>query len=245
MKKITALLLGFVLILSFCGCSKENKNDVSQEKEVSSNTMQTVLDPTEYVLYQNIFYNDKGADYEGQTVTKKGIFTKITDQYNERERYYVWGYNDQTKCCDYQWELNITDTSNLPQCGCLIEADGTFTASDSALDGYWIDNPSITVKSEYNGNSCDIDMTTMDGTLERVQIINMQRFPEAFEGKTVTVYGRIETPSSIQHPYYDDAFSQSFESTDTAPATGTVVIVSGTYSNGTIINAEIEETNMF
>ncbi|MGN0521194.1 MAG: hypothetical protein ACI4IQ_01005 [Eubacterium sp.] len=248
MKKTISVLLLIALVLSLCACSKSNSDGeaVSEKADTNaSSTMQTVLDSTEYVLYQNIFYNDKGADYEGQTVTKKGTFATIIDKYNDTTRYYVWGYNDQTKCCDYQWELNITDTSNLPSNGSLIEVSGTFTASESALDGYWIDNPSVSVESEYKSSEYDIDMTTLDATLERVQLINMQNYYADFEGKTVCVYGRVETPTSVEHPYYDGAFSQAFESSDDIPAIGTVVIVSGVYSNGVITDASVEETDMF
>lgn len=248
MKKAISVLLAMVFAFSLCACTKANTDDAAEAAKAdtdSSTALQTVLNPTEYVLYQNIFYNGKGADYEGQTVTKKGTFATIIDRFNDTTRYYVWGYNDQTKCCDYQWELNITDTSNLPGNGSLIEVCGTFTASDSSLDGYWIDNPAITVESEYKGADCDIDMTVMDATLERVQLINMQSYSDDFEGKTVCMYGRVETPASVQHPYYDGAFSQTFESSDTVPATGTVVIVSGVYSGGIITDASVEETDLF
>ena len=46
-----------------------------------------------------------------------------------------------------------------------------------------------------------MDTTAMGGTLERVQLANLQGHPEQFEGKSVKVYGRIESPTSVQHPY--------------------------------------------
>lgn len=91
----------------------------------------------------------------------------------------------------------------------------------------------------------DVDTTTMGGTLERVQILNMQAYSDRFEGKTVAVYGRIEKPTAVQHPYYDNCFSQEFVSDDAVQAIGTKVVVSGTYSNGVITDASVKTSNDF
>lgn len=254
MKKIICVLLSLLLAATLCACGSSNTDSDSNNSEAKTeaNTeakgttdMQTVLDPAEYVLYQNIFYNDMGSDYDGKNVVKEGTFTTLIDKYNNKTRYYVWGYNDQTKCCDYQWEINITDAENIPSNGSLVEVSGTFASSSDSLDGYWIENSEISVKSEYQGSDCDIDMTAMDGTLERVQLINMQNHANEFENKTVRIYGRVESADSVQHPYYDGAFSQKIESNDAMPAIGTVVIVEGIYSNGIITNATVKESNRF
>ena len=68
----------------------------------------------------------------------------------------------------------------------------------------------------------------------RVQIINMLNFPEAFNGKTLRVFGRALSPTSIQHPYYNEAWSMDFTAADTAPATGKYILLEGTYSDGII-----------
>ena len=232
MKKIIAIILALVLAAAVCGCGKETTSTTAN--------MQTVLDQNEYTLYQNIFFNNMAKDYENKPVIKKGTFTTIIDAYNGVTRYYVWGYMDQTKCCDFQWELEVTDTSTLPSNGSLVEVSGTFTQNkEEALDGYWITNPQITVKSEYKGLDCDIDMTTMNGTLERVQVQNIQFKSEQFNGKTVAVYGRVKTMNSVQHPYYDDAFVLEFSTSDSVPAIGSDILVQGKVSNGGIENAKI------
>ena len=59
------------------------------------------------------------------------------------------------------------------------------------------------------------------------------------------MYGRVSDLSSIQHPYYDNVWTQSFETTDTIPAIGTPVILSGTFSGGVLVNGSIEETSLF
>lgn len=249
MKKILFTLLCIIFLLSLCAChssqsgNSETKTDNTESS--SSAVMQTVLNPSEYVLYLNIFNNGQGKDYEGKQVTKTGTFATIIDKYNNRTRYYVWGYNDNTKCCDWQWELNITDTSNLPSNGSLVEATGNFAASDESLDGYWIENPTIKVNAAYTGPACEVDMTTMSATLERVQLINIQQHPDDFEGKTIYSYGRVYDLTSIQHPYYDNVWVQSFETTDTIPAIGTCVIVNGTFSDGVLKNSNIKETDLF
>lgn len=246
MKKILPIFLAIIMAVSFCACSGNNDEETENSGVQATAKMQTVLDPTEYVLYQNIFYNDQGADYENKTITKRGVFSTLYDKFNDKTRYYVWGYNDQTKCCDYQWEINITGNDPLPENGSLVKVEGTFASNENSLDGYWIENPKITVESKYESEKkFDIDMTTMDATLERVQIINMQQFSQDFEGKTVRAYGRISASNCIQHPYYDGAFTQIFESKDEIPAIGSVVIVEGVYSNGIITDATIEVTNDF
>lgn len=245
MKKVIAIILALVFTLALTACSgNADNNDVDpQVSGDSPDKIQTILTPAEYVLYQNIFYNDQGGEYVGKEVTKMGIFTSIHDEYNSVTRYYVWGYNDNTKCCDWQWELVPESTDSLPPVGSTVNVTGTFGASDSALDGYWIENAKIETLREFKGNTADVDMTTMGGTLERVQIINMLNFKDKFEGLTVTAYGRIETPTSIQHPYYDNAFSLSFASDDEVQAIGKVVIVSGTFTDGKVMQASVTPTN--
>lgn len=246
---LISVLLAAVMCFSFISCSKaensNNENNNKADEATVTDTLPTVLDTSEYVLYQNIFFNDVGANYENTPVTKKGTFTCLTDKYNNVVRYYVWGYNDQTKCCDWQWELNITDASDLPSNGSLVEVSGEFVSNEAALDGYWIDNPVITVTKEYKGPQCDVDMTAMSATLERVQIMNMQQFPQEFEDNTVYAYGRIASSSSIQHPYYDNSWVQEFSSADEISAIGNVVIVSGKYQNGIIADGKITPTDLY
>lgn len=250
MKKIISVLLCLTLLFAFAGCSKADDSNAqpnkSEEKaEPQSQTIEMVLTPAEYVLYQNIFFNDQAGDYVDKEVTKHGIFTILYDEYNSTNRYYVWGYNDSTKCCDWQWEFVPQDTKNLPNPGSTVDVTGTFVKNEKALDGYRIENAKVSVTSEFGKNSYDIDTTTMSGTLERVQLMNMQGNKDKFEGKTVTVYGRIESPTAVQHPYYDNCFSQEFESSDEVQATGTNVVVSGTYSNGVITDASVKVSNDF
>lgn len=244
LKRFIIFVLCFsAIIFIFSGCS-DSDNEISKSastQQNEENAVPAVLQPTEYTLYQNIFINNQGKDYDNTSVTKKGTFTVIYDEYNSVIRYYVWGFNDQTKCCDWQWEFVPVSEDDLPLSGSLVEITGTFKASENALDGYWIENADISVLQKYNNNSYDIDMTTMSGTLERVQVANIQNFPEKFEGKTICAYGRIETISTLQHPYYDNCFSLEFESEDESPAIGKTVTIGGKYSNSKIINAEVKE----
>lgn len=245
MKKILSILLVLTVIFSFAACSGGSSSGAGENWVVGDETgekIQTILTPSEYVLYQNVFFNEQGDDYVDQQVMKKGILACIQDEFSQVKRYYVWGYNDNTKCCDWQWEFVPENEKDLPSVGSTVNVIGTFKKHDNALDGYWIENATVETLVSYKGSTADVDMTTMGGTLERVQLINLQNFADNFEGKTVAAYGRIESADSIQHPYYNGAFSQKFESDDGVKATGTVVIVEGTYSDGIIKNAKLTET---
>ena len=245
MKKIIAIALSAVILAAvFSGCSKPEK-DTTDTQKTSSTVMQTVLNTAEYTLYQNIFYNDTKADYNGKNASKEGVFTSIYDAYNSRERYYVWGYNDQTKCCDWQWELNITDTKKLPIKGSLVKVEGVYEVSDAALDGLWIINPEISVKSEYAGNGFDVDMKTMSNTLERVQAYNIVNFPDIFEGKSVCGYGRILDASTLEDAYYDNSWTIGISGDYEVPAFGTLVEIEGKINNGEITQCKISENTIY
>lgn len=199
------------------------------------------FDSMDYVLYMNMFnYKDQndpnkgmtGDDYVGQTWDKIGIFTVLRDEYNKKDRYYVWGYADQTRCCDYQWEFLPEDVSALPEIGSMVEVKGTLTKSADALDYYWITGPEITVKEAYAAPTCDYDLTRDSSTLARVQIQNMQAFPEVFKGKTTRVFCRVMGQNTVQHPYYDGAWTMDFQDTEMKAAVGSYVIMSGTFSTG-------------
>lgn len=234
MKK-TALILIAAIMLSLCACGP-----VTPEGAVP-----TVLNTAEYVLYTNIFYNHTGDDYIGDTFVKTGTFAVIEDKYNSCKRYYVWGYNDSTKCCDWQWEFVPNDVSSLPAQGSLVSVRGTFGKSESALDGYWLENAAVTVKTPYNAPDGDMLLTTMSDTLERVQFINMQVFSDEFEGKTVLAYGRIASLDAIEDPYYNGSWSQPISCSGEVPPIGTMVTVRGTYKNGVISDCTVEQTTNY
>lgn len=234
----------FVRILAMGGCltMMMNMGSVVMAEEESFPYMTT---PMEYTLYQNIFYNDLISQFEGQEMTKVGTFSTITDSFSDVTRYYVWGYNDETKCCDWQWEFVPGEDMELPPEGSLIEVTGTFTQDENALDSCWLTDVTMEVKTPWKESDVDVDMSTMSGTLERVQLINMQYYPEQYEGKSVLAYGRVESGNSVQHPYYDGAWSQEFSTEGEVPAIGTTVLVSGKYTDGIITEAEIAETKNY
>lgn len=231
MKKLLILLLAAVMLL-LCACG-----DTAPEGAVP-----TVLNTAEYVLYTNIFYNRTGDNYLGNTFVKVGTFAVIEDKYSGCTRYYVWGYNDNTKCCDWQWEFVPSDLSSLPARGSLVTVKGTFGKSEAALDGYWLENATVNVKTPYDAPECDMLLTTMSDTLERVQLLNMQAFKEDFEGKTVFAYGRIASLDAIEDPYYNGSWSQSVSYGGEMPPIGTMVTVLGAYRDGVISDCTIEQT---
>ena len=225
---LALLLLTAVLLCSACGDSAGGGS------AVTSTEVAAILNQLEYTLYQNIFYNGYASQYVDKEVTKLGVFTVIFDSFSNTNRYYVWGYLDNTKCCDWQWEIKFTDTRNLPTPGSVVTVKGTFTASDDALDGYWITNPTIDVSTRFVGETADLNMLTMSDTLERVQMMNIYYNPSVFEGKTFTAYGRVLSANTLQDPYYDGSWQMPFTASANVPAIGTTVALRGTVSGGAL-----------
>lgn len=269
MKKTTIILFIITaLMLSAVGCSKADtkQTQVSTSAAATESTsaaatestsaapvkeglltgdMPTVLNTTEYTLYQNIFYNDQKASFDGKETEKEGTFTTLTDAYNNVTRYYVWGYNDNTKCCDWQWELKIDDTAKLPTNGSLIKVKGTYAVDEAALDGLWITSPVITVEKEFSGHDGDIDMLSMSNTLERVQLTNVVQKKESFEGKTICGYGRMKSDASIEDPYYDNSWSVDVITSDKIPAFGTLIQFTGTVKDGVIADCTLSDNTQY
>ena len=252
MKKrvLAALCLAAMLSLAACkgsdtpAASRLSPDTVAgtEAAPAIANTMRTVLNQTEYILYQNIFYNDMADDYVGKTVTKEGTLARLYDAFSEKTRYYVWGYMDTTKCCDWQWEFVPKDPDSLPANGSMVKMTGTLTRDEAALDGLWFTDATVELETAFAPEPCDVDLTTMGATLERVQLLNMQYKPDAFSGKSLRVYGRVLNPTTIQHPYYDNAWTQPFETTQQVPAIGTMVILTGTWQGSTVQADRVEAT---
>ncbi|MBQ8980413.1 MAG: hypothetical protein IJ077_02265 [Eubacterium sp.] len=256
-KKIIAFTLCVIVsAMMFAGCtndkngSDKNKNESTtvqtEASDASAEDMPTVLNPEEYTLYQNIFYNDQKDSFDGKDTVKEGTFATLKDEYNSTTRYYVWGYNDQTKCCDWQWEIKIDDTSKLPANGSLVKVSGKYEVNDSALDGLWITQPEITVETAFKARDYDIDMLSMGNTLERVQMANITQKKEGFEGKTVCCYGRVKDGTTLQDAYYDGSWEINFAGDNLEiPAFGTVVLVYGTVKDGQLTDCEIEANTQY
>ncbi len=237
---LAVLLLAAAVLCSACGGSGGGSQDSGVP---TANEVPVVLNQAEYALYQNIFRNQTGSQYVGREFTKNGVFGRIYDAFSGKPRYYVWGYLDNTRCCDWQWEVKIDDAKNLPASGSLVTVKGVFAASDDALDGYWLTEPEITAHSQYAGSGAELDMCTLSDTLERVQVLNIIRLPDAFEGKSFSAYGRILNASVLQDPYYDGSWQVPFTTKDTVPAIGTTVRLNGTVMNGTLANASLTALN--
>lgn len=249
MKKRFFALLGVVLIaalLAACGSTADVPEASQQQAENEvSDVMPTVVNTAEYTLYRNIFFNDMQADYDGKEAVKEGTFATIHDAFNDVTRYYVWGYNDQTKCCDWQWELKMDDVSDLPTNGSLVRVTGTYETNEDGLDDFWIIHPQITVKTPFVGRDYDIDMQAMSDTLERVQTINISNRKEVFEGKTVCGYGRVQNENTLKDPYYDNSWTVAISGEYEVPAFGTMVLVSGTIRDGVIADCEIASNTQY
>ena len=173
------------------------------------------------------------------------MFAVIQDAFNDHTRYYVWGYLDNTRCCDWQWEFVPKDTTNLPAVGSLITVSGTFAKDEaSALDSYWIKDADVSTVKTYTGAAAELHMLAMSDTLERVQLLNIMYRPDSFEGKTFAAYGRIAGPGVLQDPYYDGSWEVPFSSvSDTsALAIGTSVTLTGKVSGGALGESAVTVT---
>ena len=225
-------LLLATLILFSCGCNAGNPSSGERGAQNTSDKRLDTISQDEYILYQNVFYNGYAKKIDGQKLKKYGVFAVLHDAYNGIDRYYVWGYYDQTKCCDWQWEFNPQSGEELPPVGSLVTVEGTFVSDEAALDDYWIEEATVRTETVYTGTAYEFNMYVMSDTLERVQIVNFRRFPDAFEGKTFIGYGRIKSRNTLQDPYYDGSWDIGFSYSGNVPAIGTTVVLSGTVQNG-------------
>ncbi len=239
MKKINKIVFPVLLLMTvlLCSaCSSGSGTDTANAGKKTVTEVPVLLNQAEYLLYQNIFYNNYGPQYENTSVTKTGVFAVIQDAWAGKPRYYVWGYLDNTQCCDWQWEIVPKDEKSLPPTGSLITVTGTFAKDEQALDGYWIKDADVATETEYAGATAELNMLAMSGTLERVQILNILYNPDTFEGKSFTAYGRIAGTNLLQDPYYDGSWQIPFASAaDTSSlAIGTNVLLTGKAASGTL-----------
>lgn len=248
MKKLISVFLCLVLLLAMSGCGNDDPASRPNGNQPAAQTNTTdkvpeLLSQEEYILYQNVFYNDYGKKLVGTEVTKRGVFAVIQDAFSQCARYYVWGYMDNTKCCDWQWEFVPQDKSSLPAPGSLITVKGMFAASGDALDGYWIENGTVETETEFTGESFALNMLTMSCTLERVQMLNILYKPEYFKKQTFAAYGRIAAPGTLEDPYYNGSWQIAFDPEGPSLAIGTQVMLQGSVIDGklsdcTVIKAE-------
>ncbi len=240
MKRYLTLLLGICMLLTLSSCSSGSNNKTNPDGQLDTG-MKEKFDQMEYSAYMDLFHNNKGPEYEGKKFKKDGTFAILKDAYNDTTRYYIWGYADNTKCCDYQWEFVLPEGAEVPEPGSYIKLEGTMTKSTKALDGYWLENVSFEVTDEFTNAGFDMDFTTMSPTLVRVQIINIQQHRDKFKDMSVRLFGRALSPETIQHPYYNESWQMHFTKTDTSPAIGDYILIEGVYnkdSSGVLITAQ-------
>ena len=242
-KKYAALLILLALLALVCaGCGDSGSSSSGADASAATNKeVPAILNQAEYLLYQNIFYNGYQANYNGTETEKQGVFAVIHDAFSNVTRYYVWGYLDNTKCCDWQWEFVPKDAKALPAPGSIIMVKGTYETSDSALDNFWIKDAEVTTLSRYVGEEKELNMLTMSDTLERVQIVNILYQADQFEGKEFIAYGRILTTELLQDPYYDGSWQIGFTALDAQniPAIGTTVMLKGKVQAGAFSDCSV------
>ena len=176
MKKLISLILALTLFVSLAACSNNNNEETTSPSDESNTNpvadailsdgelktgMKEKFDQMEYAAYIDLFYNKNGDSYEGKTFKKDGTFAVLQDAYGDVTRYYVWGYADNTKCCDYQWEIVMPEGTEIPEPGSYVKVKGTMEKNDEALDGYRLTDITLTVEEEFKNAGFGIDFTTM------------------------------------------------------------------------------------
>ena len=239
MKRSLCLILALTLLV-LCGCGKTASTASAPSGPTETATMPEVFSQDEYMLYQNVFYGDYGPDAAGKPVEKQGVLAILHDAFNQRERYYVWGYYDKTKCCDWQWEFVPEDPASLPAPGSLITVTGTFAAAEDALDGYWIEGAKTSAEKIFTGAGAELNMAVMSCTLERVQMYNILYKSEDFEGKSFTAYGRLAADSMLQDPYYDGSWQIGYRWDGKIPGLELLCAMSGQVQGGTLSVQSLE-----
>ena len=228
MKKIGWIVLLCCSIL-LCACSI---GMASKKKTVpESSRMAEITDQREYVIYQDIFYNQKAAEFVGKDMEIEGIFTTLQDNYHQINRYYVWGYADSVKSSDWQWEIDPSHLSEMPNNGSRVKVSGVFRHDyENALDEYWIENAVIELVQRYTpAYDCNLDLTTMSSTLASVQLLHLKADAARYKGQSIRVFGRIFNETTIQHPYNDQTWFMQIETSLAMPEAGTLVTVQGEF----------------
>lgn len=262
MKKLLLLLLCVACIFGVVACggttetgeAEGEHNHSHNEETVEPHEYTTVDTPAEKVnkvvnademaLYNDIFFN-KNESYDNTEMTKTGIFTILYDAFYGVDRYYVWGYENDTANTGWQWEFTVADPSALPKVGSEVTVTGKFvvsapaedgTKSNSALDGRWIENAKVTVVSEYTKALCKYDLTTMSPILSaRVQVPNIVNNLDKFNDK-ICLYAKVADHNMLSSTYEDLAWSVHTVAGTELPEIGTVVTVVGTFNeNGQFV----------
>lgn len=255
MKKLILLVLCIVCLLSVFSCGEsttDKSSDASNapagdtadtthdhEEEVEPHEYTTVDTPAEKVnkivnademaMYNAIFF-DKDESYMDTDMTKNGIFTILYDAFNGVDRYYVWGYADDSCTSGWQWEFTVADPATLPKVGSEVSVTGKFVANDSALDKKWIADATVSVVSEYNNALCKYDLTTMSPILSaRVQVPNIINNLDKFNDK-ICLYAKVADHDMLTSTYDDLSWSVHTVAGTTLPEVGTVVTVVGTFN---------------
>ena len=140
MKKLIAVLLTLVIVFPLAACGGKKTGTESTDPAVPAtdgsgetitdangnvlpanlpagaiNGIRETFDPMEYTIYMNVFQDISSKQFDGIEMDKKGTFAILQDDWSGKTRYYVWGYNDTTRCCDYPWEFVPADVSALPE----------------------------------------------------------------------------------------------------------------------------------
>ena len=235
MKRIISLVLVLAVLFLASGC-----DGTEQGGPISA--VPKILSPMEYTLYLNVFYNGQALAYEDEEYTKDGVFGILKDSYTGIERYDVWGYSDETLCCDWQWEFVPKDGTELPKPGSHVKVTGTLVKNDGALDGYWLENADVELIEEFVAGYGDVDMTTLSPTLTRVQLIFMINRMEQFAGSIIRVYGRVMSGNRVQHPYYDSSWYLDVEYDEAMPSIGSYVTITGEFTGTSSNDVRIKAT---
>lgn len=233
----------------------ESAQTEETEKEVNPDAVLEVLplviSEDNWTKYRTAYADNKVDDMMYQTIEGEGIFCTVKNNKTDKNSYYIWGYADETRINDWQWQLDLDNyQGDLPTNGSLCSFSGTFVKSASADDYYWLANLSLKTITPVQLNSqYDYDLRVMSPTLAYYQLCNVLGYPDKTVGQSICLYGRVESlnmdgiHTSLQHPTLNNFWSVQFDTQENVPIIDTTIVVSGNVtSSATITNATVKQS---
>lgn len=233
--------------------STEGKSD---GKEVSPDTVlesiPLVVSEEDWQVYSNVYRSGDISKLNYEIKEGTGIFTTIKNNKTGKNSYYVWGYSDEDRTHDWQWELDLENyNGQIPSNGSLIHYSGTFVSSELANDYYWLTNVYLDVKRELVlKTKYDYDTRTMSPTLSYFQLCHVLGYIGQTEGQPICIYGRVSSlnmdgiHTSVQHPYIDDFWNITIDTQINVPKIGSTIVIKGTVGADMMIhNATVKPSS--
>ena len=234
-KHICLIGLSLLVVSSLGACSRQ--------QIIIKNPVDAKSNPSEGLEYDQFYAEENiNTPHDESMQTKQGIYTRFFDKLTQKTRHFIWGYTDETKTSDWQWEFTPENEEELPFPGSTIEITGVLTEDFEALSGYGFQDVTVRTIKKYTQRAiADIDMNTMSNTIQHLQISNILHYASDYESLVLCVRAKFGESGTLLSP--DDSgweLPYRCEGTVTAPPSGTVALVLGRLSAGTLVIKTIQ-----